>query len=93
MHAWLVAPDGRRVSSLDLVEHGSFTVLTGLTGTSWVDAAATVSDELKVPVRVVVVDRDAYGRPLPHRLTGSPYTFPLTPGVARWRPRDPSTIP
>ncbi len=64
VHAWLVAPDGRRTSSLDLVGHGSFTVVTGLTGTSWVDAAATVSDELGVPVRAVVIDRDvrdAYG--------------------------------
>jgi 2,4-dichlorophenol 6-monooxygenase len=54
-----VAPDGRRVSTLDLVGHGSFSVVTGLSGGAWTEAAAAVSEELGVPVRTVVVDRDA----------------------------------
>ncbi|RLV50956.1 2,4-dichlorophenol 6-monooxygenase [Nocardioides mangrovicus] len=58
-HAWLVEPDGRRVSTLDLVGHGSFTVLTGLSGTAWAEAAEAVARELGVPLRTVVVDRDA----------------------------------
>ncbi|MEC3977008.1 hypothetical protein [Amycolatopsis sp. H20-H5] len=31
-HVWLVGSHGRRVSTLDLVGHGRFTVLTGLSG-------------------------------------------------------------
>jgi 2,4-dichlorophenol 6-monooxygenase len=37
-HAWLVGPDGRRVSTLDLVGHGRFTLVTGIAGTAWVQA-------------------------------------------------------
>ena len=38
-HAWLVGKDGRRVSTLDLVGKGKFTLLTGIAGQAWVDAA------------------------------------------------------
>jgi 2,4-dichlorophenol 6-monooxygenase len=58
-HAWLVSPAGHRVSTLDLVGAGSFTVMTGLSGRVWEQAAADVSTELGVALRVVVVDRDA----------------------------------
>ena len=64
VHAWLVAPNGHRVSSLDLVGGGQFCVVTGLSGTPWAVAAAAVSAELGVPLRTVVIDkdaRDAYG--------------------------------
>ncbi|WP_284742513.1 FAD-dependent monooxygenase [Amycolatopsis sp. RTGN1] len=64
-HAWLVGPHGRRVSTLDLVGGGRWTVLTGLTGTAWRDAAAKVGAELGLDVRTVRVGdpegRDAYG--------------------------------
>jgi len=58
-HAWLVAPDGRRVSSLDLVGRGRFSVVTGLSGGLWEQAATAVAAELGVDLRTVVVDRDA----------------------------------
>jgi 2,4-dichlorophenol 6-monooxygenase len=58
-HAWLVSPDGHRVSTLDLLGDGSFTVMTGLSGGVWQEAAVAVSAELGVGLRVVVVDRDA----------------------------------
>jgi 2,4-dichlorophenol 6-monooxygenase len=58
-HAWLVSLDGHRLSTLDLVGGGSFTLMTGLSGGAWEQAAAAVSAELGVPLRVVVVDRDA----------------------------------
>ncbi|HEY1572816.1 MAG TPA: FAD-dependent monooxygenase [Pseudonocardiaceae bacterium] len=62
-HVWLVDATGRRISSLDLVGKGAFTVLTGPSGTAWVDACR--SAEHGVPLRVVVVGdgdaRDAYG--------------------------------
>lgn len=56
-HAWLVDGDGRRRSTLDLVGGGCFTVLTGPTGSAWVEAVA----ELGLPfLRAVVVGgRDA----------------------------------
>lgn len=64
-HAWLVGPHGRRVSTLDLVGGGRWTVLTGLTGTAWRDAAAKAGAELGLDLRAVCVGdpegRDAYG--------------------------------
>ena len=44
-HTWLVGQDGRRISTLDVVGKGLFTVLTGLSGQLWAEAA----DELKLP--------------------------------------------
>jgi 2,4-dichlorophenol 6-monooxygenase len=43
-HAWLVGTDGRRVSTLDLVGKGLFTLVTGLSGTAWVEAAHALAD-------------------------------------------------
>jgi 2,4-dichlorophenol 6-monooxygenase len=34
-HAWLVGEDGRRVSTLDLVGKGRFTLVTGIAGEAW----------------------------------------------------------
>jgi 2,4-dichlorophenol 6-monooxygenase len=41
-HAWLVGRDGWRRSTLDVVGNGKFTVLTGLAGGAWEDAAASM---------------------------------------------------
>jgi 2,4-dichlorophenol 6-monooxygenase len=64
-HAWLVGRDGRRVSTLDLVGHGKFTVLTGLAGAAWASAAAKVSGQLHIDIAVARIGgpdaRDAYG--------------------------------
>ncbi|MFF0203745.1 FAD-dependent oxidoreductase [Streptomyces sp. NPDC005017] len=64
-HAWLVDAHGEKVSTLDVVGDGSFTVLTGLSGGVWDTAAAACRDELGVPLRLVRVgddtSRDAYG--------------------------------
>ena len=38
-HVWLVNHQGKRVSTLDLVGKGRMTLLTGLSGQAWVDAA------------------------------------------------------
>ncbi len=51
-HAWLVDHRGRRVSSLDVVGDGKFTVLTGLAGRAWQEAATTLPEEF---IRTVVV--------------------------------------
>lgn len=51
-HAWLVNRQGRRVSTLDLVGKGLFTLVTGLAGRSWVAA----SEQLAKPyLRTLVI--------------------------------------
>ncbi|GAB3879291.1 hypothetical protein GCM10029964_031410 [Kibdelosporangium lantanae] len=61
----MVSADGRRVSTLDLVGHGRFTLLTGLAGTAWPTAATEVSALLGMDVAVARIGshgaRDAYG--------------------------------
>jgi 2,4-dichlorophenol 6-monooxygenase len=61
-HVWLVGRDGRRVSILDVVGNGKFSVVTGLAGRAWEEAAASFD----VPwLRVVVIGtpgaEDPYG--------------------------------
>jgi 2,4-dichlorophenol 6-monooxygenase len=64
-HVWLVDARGRRISTLDLVGAGSFTLLTGLSGTVWPAAVAACVEEFDLPLRSVVIGaedaRDAYG--------------------------------
>ncbi|MGW0818479.1 FAD-dependent oxidoreductase [Streptomyces viridiviolaceus] len=64
-HAWLVDRQGERLSTLDVVGGGVFTVLTGLSGGLWEGAASACQDVLGVPLRVVRLGdegcRDAYG--------------------------------
>jgi len=38
-HAWLVGAEGRRISTLDVVGKGRFTLITGLSGQAWKEAA------------------------------------------------------
>ena len=65
-HAW-VQQDKQLVSTLDLVGHGSFTILTGAGGQPWLDATEEVGKELGIPLRGVLIARgtpivDVYGR-------------------------------
>lgn len=64
-HAWLVNARGERISTLDLVGKGVFTVLTGLSGGAWDTAASACGEALGVPLRGVRIgaenSRDAYG--------------------------------
>jgi 2,4-dichlorophenol 6-monooxygenase len=60
-HAWLVGSDGRRVSTLDLVGNGQYSLVTGIAGQAWAGAAK----ELRLPfLRTVVIGHpgalDAY---------------------------------
>jgi 2,4-dichlorophenol 6-monooxygenase len=51
-HAWLVGADGRRISTLDVVGKGRFSLVTGIAGQAWADAAG----ELGLPfLRTVVI--------------------------------------
>jgi 2,4-dichlorophenol 6-monooxygenase len=38
-HAWVIGLDGRRLSTLDLVGKGKFSLVTGIAGTAWAQAA------------------------------------------------------
>ncbi|WP_329459355.1 FAD-dependent oxidoreductase [Streptomyces sp. NBC_01497] len=64
-HAWLVDGDGRRISTLDVVGKGAFTLVTGLSGGIWDEAAAGCRDALALPLNVVTIgaegSRDPYG--------------------------------
>ena len=51
-HAWLgiADPTADRISTLDLCGHGEFTVLTGINGSGWIQAARQVATEFGIPV-------------------------------------------
>jgi 2,4-dichlorophenol 6-monooxygenase len=61
-HVWLVGRNGRRLSTLDLVGSGKFSVLTGLAGHAWQEAAASLDQPW---LRTVVIGTpgaaDPYG--------------------------------
>jgi 2,4-dichlorophenol 6-monooxygenase len=64
-HAWIQL-DNALVSTLDLVGHGAFTVLTGAGGDAWLAAAGQVGAEFGVTVNAVQIAHgtstfDAYG--------------------------------
>ncbi|MBI6605287.1 FAD-dependent oxidoreductase [Pseudomonas sp. S4_EA_1b] len=50
-HAWLVNETGHRVSTLDVVGKGKMTLITGLAGQAWVDAAK----RLELPFLKIVI--------------------------------------
>ena len=55
-HAWVYRRDsGAAVSTLDLCGHGRFTLLTGLGGEAWVQAAAEVSQDLGLDITAHVI--------------------------------------
>ncbi|MFI8221271.1 FAD-dependent oxidoreductase [Streptomyces sp. NPDC085932] len=64
-HFWLVDADGRRISSLDLVGRGRFTLLTGASGTVWEAAVRKCVEDIQLPLALVRIGssgvRDAYG--------------------------------
>ncbi len=53
-HAWLER-DGKKISTLDLVRPGRFTLLTGRQGSAWADAAATLAHGAGLPVDIVEI--------------------------------------
>ncbi|WP_081686482.1 FAD-dependent oxidoreductase [Candidatus Solirubrobacter pratensis] len=60
-HAWL-EHRGERVSTHDLAGKGRFTLLTGIGGEAWVEAAAEVTQRTGVPIAAFVIGpaRDAH---------------------------------
>jgi 2,4-dichlorophenol 6-monooxygenase len=60
-HVWLYDGQGGKHSTLDIVGGGRFTLLTGLGGAAWVDAATSVSTALGIDLAVHVIGpRQAY---------------------------------
>jgi 2,4-dichlorophenol 6-monooxygenase len=64
-HTW-VTRAGSRVSTLDLAGHGAFTVITGIGGQAWLDAATALTAETKLPITQVSIGpgqpfEDPYG--------------------------------
>lgn len=51
-HTWVFTPSGEKLSTLDLTGHGKFTLLTGIGGEAWNDAASTVGAELGLTIKV-----------------------------------------
>lgn len=54
-HAWVYDHDGGKHSTLDLVGRGQFTVLTGINGEPWADAAAKVGETMGLDIRAHVI--------------------------------------
>jgi len=54
-HVWVFDREGREVSTLDLCGHGQFTLLTGIGGEAWVEAAARVGSAFGLPIRTHVI--------------------------------------
>jgi 2,4-dichlorophenol 6-monooxygenase len=64
-HTW-VTEQGRRLSTLDLGGHGSFSVFTGIGGRGWLDAAAALARQTGVTITAVSIGpgeqyEDPYG--------------------------------
>ncbi|PZM14752.1 FAD-dependent oxidoreductase [Rhizobium tubonense] len=54
-HAWIFSGSGAKVSTLDLTGHGRFTVLTGIGGQGWIDAARIVGKERGIEIEAHVI--------------------------------------
>jgi 2,4-dichlorophenol 6-monooxygenase len=64
-HTW-VTRDGRRVSTLDLAGHGRFTLVTGIGGQPWLEAAAELGADLGLAITPALIGpgqpyEDPYG--------------------------------
>ena len=65
-HAWVFDNGNGKASTLDLCGHGRFTVLTGIGGERWVEAAGRISAEFGLPIATHVIGprqawQDHYG--------------------------------
>lgn len=50
-HAWVFTETGEKASTLDLTGKGRFTILTGIGGQGWIEAARQVGGELGIEIR------------------------------------------
>jgi len=54
-HVWVFTAEGKKISTLDLAGHGTFSLLTGIGGEAWEDAATTLGAELGLPLKVHLI--------------------------------------
>ncbi|MEM8631200.1 MAG: FAD-dependent monooxygenase [Pseudomonadota bacterium] len=54
-HVWLHDRKGAKFSSLDLVGHGKFTVLTGIGGDAWIEAAQSYANDTGMEVATCMI--------------------------------------
>ena len=54
-HVWLADRAGHKVSTHDLSGKGRFTLLTGISGEAWAEAAATVAEKLGIELAAHVI--------------------------------------
>ncbi len=54
-HVWVYDAQGKRISTLDLCGHGQFTLLTGIGGGPWVEAAKAEAARRGMPLRTHVI--------------------------------------
>jgi 2,4-dichlorophenol 6-monooxygenase len=54
-HAWVFDSHGKQHSTLDLTGKGKFTLITGIGGEAWVDAARTISKKLGLQIATCVI--------------------------------------
>jgi 2,4-dichlorophenol 6-monooxygenase len=59
-HVWVFDKDGKQHSTLDITGHGAFTLITGIGGEAWVEAAKTEAKKrgLAINIRVIGPRRD-----------------------------------
>jgi 2,4-dichlorophenol 6-monooxygenase len=59
-HAWVFGKHGEQHSTLDITGHGAFTLITGIGGESWVEAARAEAEKrgIKIVTRVIGPRRD-----------------------------------
>jgi len=97
-HVW-VRHGGRTVSTLDLCGAERFTLLTGVRGRAWADAAARLADELGVPLAAFTVGpggdvADLYGQWGAHSGAGESGCVLVRPDQhVAWRQRSGSADP
>ncbi|GAB3996267.1 hypothetical protein [Nocardioides marmoraquaticus] len=53
-HAW-VGDTMNRLAMMDLAPYTKFTIVTGIAGEAWADAAPRLADELGISLRAVVI--------------------------------------
>ena len=91
-HVWLDV-NGEQVSTLDLVSRGRFVLLTGVSGSSWMEAAARTSAETGVEVRADQVGpgcevTDIFGdRAMQSEVSDSGCVLVRPDGHVAWRAR------
>lgn len=89
-HSWLVGPDGRRTSTLDVVGKGRFTLVTGASGTAWEEAVETLDLPFLDILRIDGGDiRDPYRYWAQQREIAEAGALLVRPdGVIAWRQKE-----